>query len=236
MSVMQAFLTKILYAEAAHCNRMGNAAQQRLHGHSYRIEVLARGPVDPAPGWVVDYGDIKTLIGPVIAMLDHGYLNELPGFGEDTTLEGLRKWILGQINERPPWFAGVRVSITGDCCFRPAQLPPDGFRDLPARTGFTFEAAQSLPQLPPEHPCHAIHGHSYRVEVAGPEECRSETRLRAIYDALDHRYLNDIPDLEQATCERICRWIRKRLSAAGPGPSHVIVQETPAASCIDTGE
>jgi len=33
----------------------------RLHGHTYRIEVIARGPtVDP--GFVVDFGDIKDMI------------------------------------------------------------------------------------------------------------------------------------------------------------------------------
>ena len=30
---------------------------------------------------------------------------------------------------------------------------------------FTFEAAYRLPNVPPAHRCHRLHGHSYRVEL-----------------------------------------------------------------------
>ena len=32
----------------------------RLHGHSFRIEVHVRGPIDPRMGWVIDFADIKS--------------------------------------------------------------------------------------------------------------------------------------------------------------------------------
>ena len=31
----------------------------RLHGHSFRIEMHVRGPIDPTMGWVIDFADIK---------------------------------------------------------------------------------------------------------------------------------------------------------------------------------
>ena len=40
---------------------------------------------------------------------------------------------------------------------------------------FTFEAAHRLPNVPREHRCHRMHGHSYRVEirVEGPVDPRT---------------------------------------------------------------
>jgi len=37
----------------------------RLHGHSFRIEVHVEGPVDPATGWVMDFGDVRAACEPV---------------------------------------------------------------------------------------------------------------------------------------------------------------------------
>ncbi|ULP54198.1 6-pyruvoyl tetrahydropterin synthase family protein [Mycobacterium ulcerans] len=48
----------------------------RLHGHSYRARTYVEGPVDPRAGWIVDFGKIKDACKPVIARLDHYYLNE----------------------------------------------------------------------------------------------------------------------------------------------------------------
>jgi 6-pyruvoyltetrahydropterin/6-carboxytetrahydropterin synthase len=42
-----------------------------LHGHSYQIEVLVRGDVDPDSGWLMDYGDIDRHVRPLLAELDH---------------------------------------------------------------------------------------------------------------------------------------------------------------------
>ena len=234
---MKADLIKILYAEAAHTNPRGpTEAQRRLHGHSYRLEIVARGEVLPDIGWVVDFAELKQLFAPVYEQLDHGYLNKIAGLEEDTTLESVRRWIERQVAPAPPWFGGVRVGIEGDLAYRPAWLPADDRAELPARVRFTFEAAQSLPQLAPGHPCRRIHGHSYRIEVGGTPAEQLEQHLPALYQALDHRYLNEIPELEQATCERICRWAWERLEARGIAPTVVITQETPSSKCTYKGE
>lgn len=229
---MKAHLTKIQFIEAAHRNPAGGPAQQRLHGHSYRIELLAEGEVDPAVGWLVDYADIKRLFQPLNAILDHGYLNNIPDLAEDTTLKGLERWIAAHMMPKPPWFAGVRASILGDLAFRPTWCEADKAAGLPARIRFTFEAAQSLPQLPEGHPCRRMHGHSYRLEVAAPDLKRLEPHLAVLYDTLDHRYLNDIEGLDHATCERISRWVWEWLERRGERPSVVVIQETPGARCV----
>lgn len=64
----------------------------RLHGHSYRVEIHVTGKVDPATGWFMDFGDLKTAFKPLLAQLDHYYLNEVPGL-ENPTSENLARWI-----------------------------------------------------------------------------------------------------------------------------------------------
>jgi 6-pyruvoyltetrahydropterin/6-carboxytetrahydropterin synthase len=64
----------------------------RLHGHSYRVEVHVRGPVDPVAGWVLDFADIKAAFAPLHDQLDHRYLNEVDGL-DNPTSENLARWI-----------------------------------------------------------------------------------------------------------------------------------------------
>lgn len=237
---MRTHLAKILYFEAAHRNPQGAAPQQRLHGHSYKVELLADGDVDPILGWIVDYGDLKALFQPIHDQLDHAYLNEVPGLEEDATLDGVKRWIERRLAERgspaPPWFGGIRLSILGDLAFRPVRLPARETEGLPERIRFRFEAAQSLPQLPEGHPCRRIHGHSYQVEVGASGLDGLEAQLEALYGELDHQYLNDIEGLEHATCERICRWMWEWLEARALRPAAIVVQETSSARCIYYGE
>lgn len=112
---------------------------------------------------------------------------------------------------------------------------------------FTIEAAHRLPQVPPEHKCHRLHGHSFRIEVhvSGPVGAASGWVLdfadigRAfapLYEQLDHHYLNDVPGLENPTSEHLARWIWQRLQPRLPQLSQVIVRETCTAGCIYRGE
>ena len=48
-----------------------------LHGHNYAVEVVVRGDVDPATGYLIDLKRLSDLIGrEVIADVDHRNLNE----------------------------------------------------------------------------------------------------------------------------------------------------------------
>ncbi|SKC66335.1 6-carboxytetrahydropterin synthase QueD [Krasilnikoviella flava] len=103
---------------------------------------------------------------------------------------------------------------------------------------FTFEAAHRLPNVPPGHKCSRLHGHSYKVqvEVTGPVDTDlgwviDFGDIKAAWgdldDALDHRYLNEVPGLENPTSELLAVWIWDRLSAALPNLlSAVTVKET----------
>jgi 6-pyruvoyltetrahydropterin/6-carboxytetrahydropterin synthase len=226
---MRVELVKSFFAEAAHTNVRG------LHGHSYRLDIVTEGEVDPVLGWLIDYGDIKAAFAPLYAQLDHAHLNETPGMS-DTSFSGIRTWIVERLKPALPCLRGVRVSILGDGAFKPVVLTPDADTGLPERLRFTFEAAQSLPHLPPGHPCRRLHGHSYCVEAGAGDMGELHGCARDLYDALDHRFLNDIPGLDAATSERLCRWIWRRIEPRCPDLAVVAVQETTTARCAYYGD
>ena len=72
--------------EAAH--RLPNVPADhkcsRLHGHSFRVEVICEGEIDPRSGWLVDFAEIKRAFTPLLGELDHRYLNEIEGMENPT--------------------------------------------------------------------------------------------------------------------------------------------------------
>lgn len=65
----------------------------RMHGHSFRVTVRVRGPIDPELGWVVDFAELEEAWRPLHRQLDHNVLNEVPGL-ENPTSEMIAVWIL----------------------------------------------------------------------------------------------------------------------------------------------
>lgn len=107
---------------------------------------------------------------------------------------------------------------------------------------FTFEAAHRLPNVPKDHKCGRLHGHSFhvRIEVTGDLDARMgwvidyadiSAAWAPLHEQLDHRYLNDIPGLENSTSEHLARWIWERMIAVLPGEIAVEVRETCTAGC-----
>jgi 6-pyruvoyltetrahydropterin/6-carboxytetrahydropterin synthase len=111
---------------------------------------------------------------------------------------------------------------------------------------FSLECARRLPNLPPEHPCARLHGHSFQIEVhvAGPLDPRLgwvvdfadiQAAWQPIHASLDHRCLNDIEGLDNPTSEHLALWIWDRLKPALPGLARVTVMETAVSGCSYTG-
>ena len=112
---------------------------------------------------------------------------------------------------------------------------------------FSFEAAHRLPNVPEGHKCARLHGHSFlvRVTVEGSVGEHSgwvmdfadlKTAFRPLHDRLDHRYLNEIPGLENPTSEVLARWIWRELGATLTGLAEIEVRETCTSGCIYRGE
>jgi 6-pyruvoyltetrahydropterin/6-carboxytetrahydropterin synthase len=92
---------------------------RRMHGHSFRVDVVVEGPLDPARGYLVDYGDIKRAVAPLHDELDHRLLNELPGLANPTS-EMLAVWVWDRLQPVLPMLAEVIVheTCTSRCEYR----------------------------------------------------------------------------------------------------------------------
>src|SRR6266480_3638577 len=44
---------------------------RRLHGHSFKVEVVIDGDCDPKLGWVMDYADMSKAFQPIWKRVDH---------------------------------------------------------------------------------------------------------------------------------------------------------------------
>jgi 6-pyruvoyltetrahydropterin/6-carboxytetrahydropterin synthase len=111
---------------------------------------------------------------------------------------------------------------------------------------FTLAAGRRLTGVPADHPCARVHGHTFRVRltVSGPVDpltgfvldfAEVQRAFAPVHDALDHRYLNDIPGLENPTSERLAIWIWDSLRRRLPGLSAVEITETGASGVVYRG-
>lgn len=88
---------------------------RRLHGHSYKIELHASGPVDPVTGWLIDFALLDEAWAPLHEALDHRTLNEVAGL-ENSTCENLAAYIWRAVRPRIPCLSAVTVWETADAC------------------------------------------------------------------------------------------------------------------------
>jgi 6-pyruvoyltetrahydropterin/6-carboxytetrahydropterin synthase len=91
---MRVRLVKVFDFEAAHWLPTFPEGHKcrRLHGHSFKAEVIVEGDVDEAEGYLIDYADIKAAITPLRERLDHRCLNDVEGL-ENPTSEAIARWI-----------------------------------------------------------------------------------------------------------------------------------------------
>src|SRR5438105_12660451 len=84
---------------------------RRLHGHSFRFDVIVEGEVPAEKGYLIDYGDIKRCADPIVKRLDHYYLNELPGLANPTS-EVLAKYLWDALKPVLPQLVQITVHET----------------------------------------------------------------------------------------------------------------------------
>ncbi len=111
MSAFIATVSARFYFESAHFmpNFPEGHPNRRLHGHTYTAEVVVRGPVNPATGFVVDHGDLLEALKPLQDTLDHNSLNEIPGL-ELPTSECIARWMWRALKPRIPLLHEIRIS------------------------------------------------------------------------------------------------------------------------------
>ncbi len=114
-------LRKTFQFEAAHLLPLLPETHKcrRLHGHSFQVELVVSGPIDPALGWVMDYADVTKAFNPTWEKLDHHYLNEIAGL-ENPTSENVALWIWKRVKPKLPLLKEVIVAetCTARCVYR----------------------------------------------------------------------------------------------------------------------
>jgi len=107
---------------------------------------------------------------------------------------------------------------------------------------FRFEAAHYLPNVPEDHKCRRIHGHSFRGEIAvrGPIDSKIgwlldfadlKRHIDEVVNHLDHYLLNDVEGLENPTAEAVAIWIWRRIAPSLPQLVRVTIEETCTSRC-----
>jgi 6-pyruvoyltetrahydropterin/6-carboxytetrahydropterin synthase len=100
---------------------------------------------------------------------------------------------------------------------------------------FFFEAAHTLDRDIGTDSSRRIHGHTYHAQVvlSGAPDAASgmvvdlgvlKEHIETVRDQLDHRFLDEVPDLGPATLENLCAYIYKRLAAALPNVVRVAIE------------
>jgi 6-pyruvoyltetrahydropterin/6-carboxytetrahydropterin synthase len=91
----------------------------RMHGHSFAIEISVEGEVNPDTGWLYDHARISEAMQPLIAQLDHSYLNEIPGL-ENPTIELMAAWFWQKLAPQLPGLCKIVIheTPTARCVYR----------------------------------------------------------------------------------------------------------------------
>ena len=100
---------------------------RRMHGHSFRVDVVVEGEIPEGRHYLIDYGEIKAVIEPVRLRLDHYLLNEVEGL-EHPTSEVLARWIWDRVKPELPLLCEVHVheTCTSRCEYRGPQATDGG--------------------------------------------------------------------------------------------------------------
>jgi 6-pyruvoyltetrahydropterin/6-carboxytetrahydropterin synthase len=92
-------LGKTFYFDAAHHIRDYKGKCERLHGHTYKLEVTIEGPVK-ADGMVMDFSILKSIVEQeVLEELDHQDLNNLI---KNPTAENIVEWAWKKLQKKLP--------------------------------------------------------------------------------------------------------------------------------------
>ncbi|HLY32544.1 MAG TPA: 6-carboxytetrahydropterin synthase QueD [Ktedonobacterales bacterium] len=112
-----ATIAKEFTFDAAHSLPNSDGPCQRLHGHTYRVQVVARGIIQPVDGraeegMVLDFTHIKAVFKRRIeARCDHQFLNETAPVAR-ATAELLAVWMLTELRAELPQVIAVRLYET----------------------------------------------------------------------------------------------------------------------------
>jgi 6-pyruvoyltetrahydropterin/6-carboxytetrahydropterin synthase len=118
---MRARLTKDFFFESAQTLPKAPAGHKcsKMHGHSFKVEISVEGEVNPESGWVYDHALISGAMKPLVDLLDHAYLNDIPGL-ENPTIELMAAWFWQKLAPQCPGLCEIVIHETpvARCVYR----------------------------------------------------------------------------------------------------------------------
>lgn len=131
-------VTKTVRFDAAHILTNHGGLCKNLHGHTYRVDISVSQAEGDESDMVMDFKDIKAIASEVICgRFDHAFIYNTTSEGEceiaalvqkhgmrtvpvpfRSTAENLARHFFGELSERIPNLASVKVWETQDSCAR----------------------------------------------------------------------------------------------------------------------
>jgi 6-pyruvoyltetrahydropterin/6-carboxytetrahydropterin synthase len=92
---------------------------RHIHGHSFHVTIAVTGEVNPQTGIFYDHADISAAMRPLIALVDHAHLNEIPGL-ENPTIELMARWFWVRLEPLLPGLSEITLHETprARCIYR----------------------------------------------------------------------------------------------------------------------
>lgn len=87
---------------------------EKIHGHTFKVQVFLQGKKLNQSGILVDFKEVKLILREILKKLDHGFLNKLPAFRKvSPTSENIARYIAKEFrNSFKSKFAKlVKVSV-----------------------------------------------------------------------------------------------------------------------------
>jgi len=113
---------------------------------------------------------------------------------------------------------------------------------------FRFHSARHLPLLDDNHICKKMHGHTFnlKVYITGKVDNKNGFIIDfydidqivndRIISKIDHKVLNDLPNLSNPTSEHLCKWIWDKLYQHFNSLTKIILSEDHGTGIVYKGE
>ena len=113
---------------------------------------------------------------------------------------------------------------------------------------FRVHASRFLPNLPDNHICKSMHGHTFNITVSVSGNIKTEEGFimdffeidkifnKHIHSKIDHKILNDVSDLNNPTSEYLAIWIWNNLLEHIPSLYRIKVSEDHGTGIIYEGD
>ena len=85
---------------AAHFLQHYRGKCENLHGHNYKVRLWVSGNSIDDSGMLADFALLKKALKEVLAVLDHGNLNEIDYFNHNPSAERIARYIFEKTKEK----------------------------------------------------------------------------------------------------------------------------------------